>query len=449
METVIEKPTTTTTDEIMTDEELIAILLSLKPDPRFKVSLDPKACRQAIAYVAGAAPNKSTLPVLSMIHFSTNGQTVIKATDLDMTVTATLPHPAMVEGECLLPKAALLNAVKASKNSVLIELKPKLMADIVADTAKQTVCTLDVSEFPQLPKFEKQLSIKLSASKFKEAIKRVASAAASKNSGRYVLESVLLECTPDTITLVGTDGRRLHKTSMKRFDCDAVWQQRIKDAEAALKQAQAACKAADTTANKKANQKEVQRATHIYDSALRANIVVPSGAVNHLLKLPVDTADDLLVIETDQPVPQASYAIISYGPYTLTTKLIEGQYPNYKAVIPSECNERVTVVADELAAAIKQVSFAITDKCNSIKLLLTRHKLTVSANSPEKGEAKSEIAINYAGKDLTIAFAPKYILSTCAAFKGEDVAMELIDELSPGVFRKDQTLVVVMPMRLS
>lgn len=130
--------------------------------------------------------------------------------------------------------------------------------------------------------------------------------------------------------------------------------------------------------------------------------------------------------------------------------MIEGNYPNYRQVIPSEMKERVTLSREELLHALKRAEIMTSDKANSVKMAFTKNNLAITANSPDVGEARESIAINYKGADIAVAFNPGYLIELLNALSDEEVYFELIDELSPGVLKiNGPFLYVVMPMRLS
>jgi len=138
------------------------------------------------------------------------------------------------------------------------------------------------------------------------------------------------------------------------------------------------------------------------------------------------------------------------SPILIVTKLIEGNYPNYRQVIPSETKERVALGREEFLHALRRAEIMTSEKSNSVKLSFGKNKLEITANSPEVGEAKETLAINYKGKEMAIAFNPKYMIDPLNALANDEVFLELIDELSPGVLKiNGPFLYVVMPMRLS
>ena len=142
--------------------------------------------------------------------------------------------------------------------------------------------------------------------------------------------------------------------------------------------------------------------------------------------------------------------ICNLGATTLVSKLIEGTYPNFRQVIPTEAKERVQLERETLLAALHRASILASEKSQSVKLSYTKNTLTITATTPEVGEAKETLSINYKGKELTIAFNPQYLMDPLRNLDADEVFMELTDELSPGVIKINAPfLYVLMPMRLS
>jgi DNA polymerase-3 subunit beta len=171
--------------------------------------------------------------------------------------------------------------------------------------------------------------------------------------------------------------------------------------------------------------------------------------VNELSRLLQTTGD----LEVNFTANQVSFALKDEkgASILIISKLVEGNYPNYRQVIPAETKERVPLVREEFLQALRRAEIMTSDKSNSVKLAFTRNNLAITANSPEVGEARESIAVNYKGKDIAIAFNPAYLIEPLNALAANDeVFIELIDELSPGVLKiNGPFLYVVMPMRLT
>ena len=132
----------------------------------------------------------------------------------------------------------------------------------------------------------------------------------------------------------------------------------------------------------------------------------------------------------------------------LVSKLIEGNYPNYKQVIPSEAKERVTLERETFLNSLRRVSLLASDKSNSIKLNFSKNNIDITANTPEVGEAKESLAVAYKGRDFSIAFNPEFLMAPLRNLAEDEVFLDLIDEMSPGVPNSD-AVYVLMPMRIS
>jgi DNA polymerase-3 subunit beta len=151
---------------------------------------------------------------------------------------------------------------------------------------------------------------------------------------------------------------------------------------------------------------------------------------------------------------QASFTLQDEKGFTVVviSKLVEGNYPNYRQVIPAESveRERVTFSREELLQALRRAEIMTSEKSNSVKLGFSKNNLAITANTPEIGEARESIAINYKGKDFAIAFNTAYLMDPLKALDNDEVFLEFSDELSPGVLKTNLPyLYVIMPMRMS
>ena len=127
---------------------------------------------------------------------------------------------------------------------------------------------------------------------------------------------------------------------------------------------------------------------------------------------------------------------------------MEGNYPNFKQVIPAESKERITVVREELLHALRRADQITSDKANSVKMKFGENKLSITANTPEIGSGEETIAIKYTGTEIEVAFNPVYLMDPLKILEGEEIFVELTDSLSPGVIKSNTPfLYVLMPMR--
>ena len=170
-------------------------------------------------------------------------------------------------------------------------------------------------------------------------------------------------------------------------------------------------------------------------------VILPTKAVNELQR--VLGGDEPLTIYLSE-----NQIVFDLGNIVVLSKLIDGKYPNYRQVIPAEAKERIVVEREALLGATHRVSLLANDKSTSVKLAFTKNNLEISANTPEVGEAKESLSINYTGKDFTIAFNPYFMMDPLKNLDTDEIFFDFIDELSPGVIKyRKPFLYVIMPMR--
>jgi DNA polymerase-3 subunit beta len=255
---------------------------------------------------------------------------------------------------------------------------------------------LPEEEFPRFPEFGAGKALKIEQSVLRDMLKKTAYAV-SNDETRYVLNGVFMGLKGDKLTVVATDGRRL-----------ALIEHDI----------------------------EVPKGSE-------AELILPTKAVNELERLLADKGDVKLSIGENQ-------ILFELDSTTLASKLIEGTYPNFRQVIPTESKERIALERELLLAALHRASILASEKSQSVKLNFAKNTLTITATTPEVGEAKETLSINYKGKELTIAFNPQYMMDPLRNLDADEVFVELTDELSPGVIKVNAPfLYVLMPMRLS
>jgi DNA polymerase-3 subunit beta len=226
---------------------------------------------------------------------------------------------------------------------------------------------------------------------------RKTSYAISSDEARYVLNGILFSLTENKLTLVATDGRRL-----------ALFESELE-----------------------------------FPKSNERDFILPTKAVTELQRLLGDEGDVVI---------SSSSNLVSFqlNGSQLVSKLVEGNYPNYRQVIPGEAKERIPLEREALLNCVRRVSLLSSDKTSSLRLSFTKNNLDITATTPEVGEAKESMSVNYRGRDIAIAFNPEFLMDPLRNLPNDEVYLELIDEMSPGVL-KIQTpfLYVIMPMRVS
>jgi DNA polymerase III subunit beta len=355
---------------------------------------------QAVQNIVSA---RTTLPILSNVLIRVEGNRAeFTATDLDVTISSSVECSVKKPGATTLPVKKIVGiARELGAPDIELEVDDKNVCSLQSGASFFKIRGLAAEEFPPLPSFNDEKKVSLPQEKLKAMLAKT-SFATSTDEARYVLNGIFFILKEHKLTLVATDGRRL-----------ALVDEEVDVPEKS-----------------------------------QTEFIVPSKTINELNRLLQDKGDAEIRYNENQAV--FTLKDEKGGLVVIITKLIEGNYPNYRQVIPQETKERVALPREEFMHALRRAEIMTSDKQNSVKLFFTKNNLAITANTPEVGEARETMAVNYKGKDIAIAFNPAYVIEPLTALKEDEVFLELIDELSPGVLKTNGPfLYVVMPMRLS
>src|SRR5258706_4734499 len=353
--------------------------------------------------VQNVVSTRTTLPILSNVLLRAEGDRLeFTATDLDVTIACAVEAKVKKPGASTVPVKKLFGIVRELTNAEIdLGVDEKNTCSIQSGASFYKINGLSADEFPPLPNFKEEKKVVLPQETVKSMMKKT-SFAISTDESRYVLNGIFISLKDHKMTMVATDGRRL-----------ALVDEEVDVSEKS-----------------------------------QGEFIVPAKAVNELNRL-LQEKGEVEIRYTDN---QASFTLKDDkgSSVLIITKLIEGNYPNYRQVIPNEVKERVSLVREEFLHALKRAEIMTSEKSNSVKMSFGKNKLEITPNSPEVGEAKETMAVNYKGPEMAIAFNPKYMIDPLNALTNDEVFIELIDELSPGVLKiNGPFLYVVMPMRLS
>ena len=355
---------------------------------------------QAVQNVVGA---RTTLPILSNVLLQAEeGKLLLTATDLDVTISCSVQATVTKSGACTIPVKKLFGIGRELDSlEIDFEVDEKNACKIKAGPSYYKMNGISADDFPPVPGLGESRKMQFEQAKLKEMLRRT-SFAVSTDESRYVLNGIFFHLKEDKMTMVATDGRRLALT----------------DQEVDL------------------------------DSSGIVEFIVPTKAINELNRLLQDSG----IVELGIGENQVSFRMSGEDRFSvnLTSKLVEGSYPNYKQVIPTESKERISLAREEFLQALRRAEIMTSEKSNSVKLTFRKNSLSITANTPEVGEALESMAINYKGDDVCVAFNPVYLMDPLKALDCDEIFLELTDELSPGVVKiNGPFLYVIMPMRTS
>jgi DNA polymerase-3 subunit beta len=363
-----------------------------------KFSVTKEKLLEGLQQVQNVVSTRTTLPILSNVLLQADGSEVhLTTTDLDVGVRGSCEAQVDKEGATTLPARRLFNIVRELPSSeIQFDVDGKNAASIRSGQSFFKILGLPEEEFPPLPKFEEAKVVTIRQKDLRDGLRKT-SYAISTDETRYVLNGILFSFKDNKLTLVATDGRRL---AMVEIELE-------------------------------------------FPRSHEADIIIPTKAVTELQRLLTDDGDAKVSMGNGQIAFDLNKTL-------LVSKLIEGNYPNYRQVIPAEAKERVKLERETFLNSLRRVSLLASDKSNSIKLNFSKNNIDITANTPEVGEAKESLPVQYKGRDFSIAFNPEFLMAPLRALTEDEVFLDLIDEMSPGVV-KIQTpfLYVLMPMRIS
>ena len=363
-----------------------------------KFSATKEKLLEGLQQVQNVVSTRTTLPILSNVLLQAKGgEVLLTTTDLDVGVRGAFEASVEKDGATTLPARRLFTIIRELPSSeVSIEVDGKNAASIRSGQSFFKILGLPEEEFPPLPKFDSAKVVTIRQKDLRDGLKKT-SYAISTDETRYVLNGLLFSFKENKLTLVATDGRRLAMVDI-----------------------------------------ELE-----FPKSHEADIIVPTKAVTELGRLLTEDGEVKVSVGSGQIAFELNNTL-------LVSKLIEGNYPNYKQVIPTETKERVTLERETFLNSLRRVSLLASDKSNSIKLNFSKNNIDITANTPEVGEAKESLPVAYKGRDFSIAFNPEFLMAPLRALGEDEVFLDLIDEMSPGVL-KIQTpfLYVLMPMRIS
>jgi DNA polymerase III subunit beta len=270
------------------------------------------------------------------------------------------------------------------------------LAEIKCGPSRFKINGLSPDEFPPLPDLTDANEYKLDQVALRDGLKKTGYAI-STDETRYVLNGIFHSFKDAKLTLVATDGRRL---AMVDFDVE-------------------------------------------FPASQEVDFILPTKAVQELQRLLGDQGDVRVRVSQNQ-------VMYEVGKSLLFSKLVDGTYPNFRQVIPGPAKHRVTLDREPFLKAVQRISILAQDKSSSIKVAFSPDNIDLLASSSDVGEAHESIPVKYNGKSMVMAFNPEYLQAPLRNLATDEVHLDLIDEMNPGVIRINEPfLYVIMPMRVN
>lgn len=369
-----------------------------------KATIERSTLLKGLSHVHSVVERRNTIPILSNVLIDATGGGAIRlmATDLDLQIDETLPASIETPGAITCPAHMLFDIARKLPEGSQVQLTA---ADgrltVVAGRARFNLATLPRDDFPVIAEGDLPTSFELPAEILKQIIDKTRFAISTEET-RYYLNGIFLHVSDDAqpvLKAAATDGHRLARVTVPRPD----------GAEA------------------------------------MPDVIVPRKCVNELRKL-LDEVDGSVGVSLS-----GSKIRFDLGQAILTSKLIDGTFPDYSRVIPTGNDKLLKIDPKSFMAGVDRVSTIATEKARPVKMALDRDKITLSVTSPEHGAAAEEVPGDYSAEGFEIGFNSKYLMDILSQVEGDTVEVHLADPASPTLIRendKSAALYVLMPMRV-
>jgi DNA polymerase-3 subunit beta len=371
-----------------------------------KLTIERAALLKSLAHVQSVVERRNTIPILSNVLIEAEGGSLgLTATDMDLTIIEQVEADVSESGATTAPAHTLYDIVRKLPEGAQIELETSGEAGqmtLASGRSNFTLSTLPKEDFPSSGSAELPHSFSLAAGELKNLIDRTRFAISTEET-RYYLNGIYLHGAESdgvpVLRAVATDGHRLARFEMPLPEG-------AKD---------------------------------------MPGVIVPRKTVGELRKL-IDESEQSIEVSLSETKVRFAFESTE-----LTSKLIDGTFPDYERVIPSGNDKVLGVDRHAFSAAVDRVSTISTEKSRAVKLSLADGTLVLSATSPESGSATEEIEVEYGGEALEIGFNSSYLLDIARQIESEEAQFLLSDAASPTIVRDvddASALYVLMPMRV-
>lgn len=364
-----------------------------------RFSCQQKTLVNSINIVQKAVSYKTTLPIIKGIYIEvSNDYLKLVATDLEMGIEHKIQATIYQEGATVVDARLFSEIIRKLPDAeVEISLKENNQLYIKCENSEFNIICHDPQDFPELPFIEEEYFYEIPQDLLKDMIRQTIFAT-SQDESRPVLMGALLEIEEDILNMVALDGYRLALIKGK------------------------------------------------IQSPMNNKVIIPAKTLSEVNRI-IDEDDENLHITFTK-----NHALFIIGNTKLISRLLEGEFINYKQIIPTEYQSKVKVKTRSLLDAIERASLVAREgKNNLVKLMVSSDKITITSNS-ELGKVHEEIFVELEGDEIEIAFNSKYLIDALKVIEDEEIYMEFTSNLSPGILKSTTTnnyTHLILPVRLS
>jgi len=366
-----------------------------------KATIERATLLKSLGHVQSVVERRNTIPILSnvLMEAREDGSLRLMATDLDLQVDESVPANVTQPGATTVPAHTFFDIVRKLPEGSQVELTAaEGKMQVVAGRARFNLSTLPRDDFPVIAEGDLPTRFELPAATLRQIIEKTRFAISTEET-RYYLMGIFLHVVDDQLRAAATDGHRLARVTIARPD----------GAEA------------------------------------MPDVIVPRKCVQELYRLLEELEG---TVEISLSPTKIRFGL---GSAILTSKLIDGTFPDYNRVIPTGNDKLLKLDPKSFSAGVDRVSTIASEKTRAVKISVDRDKVTLSVTSPENGLATEELAADYGSDGIEIGFNARYLLDILGEIDGDVVEVHLADAAAPTLLRendKSNALYVLMPMRV-
>jgi DNA polymerase-3 subunit beta len=375
-------------------------------DQIMKATIERATLLKCLSHVQSVVERRNTIPILSnvLIEAAADGTVKVMATDLDLQVVETMGAVSVESGGAITVSAHLLFDIARKLpdgSQVSLETSDNRMA-VKAGRSRFSLPTLPRDDFPVIVEGDLPTSFELPAATLAQLIDRTRFAISTEET-RYYLNGIFIHVSDEELKAAATDGHRLARYTIKRPD----------GAEG------------------------------------MPDVIVPRKCVGELRKLLEEALDSNVLI--DLSASKVRFTLGGENGVVLTSKLIDGTFPDYSRVIPTGNDKLLKLDPRSFWEGVDRVATIATEKTRAVKMALENDKVTLSVTSPDNGTAAEEVPADYSSAGFEIGFNANYLKDILGQIEGDTVELHLADAGAPTLIRQDEkspALYVLMPMRV-
>lgn len=370
-----------------------------------KILVERAVLLPALGIVGGVVERRQTLPILGNLLLTADDEDRVwlRGSDLEIEVSSNAAAEVSEGGAATLPARKLIDIVRSLPEDGRIEIKAQGdRANLVCKRSRFVLSTLSAADFPSMDVPSAEVSVRLETEVLRRLLDKTSFAMAHQDV-RYYLNGVLLELGEERITAVATDGHRLAKVVGQVGEQVAGLEQEPRQ------------------------------------------IIVPAKTVTELKRLLVG-APEFVRLEVSERTLK-----VELGETVMVSKLVEGQYPDYSRVIPTQLEREATLDKEQLRGALQRTAILSNEKYKGVRVTFEAGRLGLQSQNPEKEEAEDELEIDYHGEPVSVGFNVGYVLDVLSAVDDSEVRIDFRNAESSAIWRgvgASDEVFVIMPMRL-